>query len=118
LRFLVDENLPADIARQLTQREHDVVYVPHSNLRSSPDDALWRLAAEEGRIIITKDLRLPLTERPAPAGIVLLRVPPQWGRGEIAGLFSDVLDRIEIEGTGKIVVVTPRRIRVRTFRHA
>jgi predicted nuclease of predicted toxin-antitoxin system len=115
LRFLVDENLPRDIAQLLRQREHDVIYVPDSSLRSAADTTLRSLAASEGRIMITRDLGFRFTERPLPAGFIFLRVPPEWNRGEIASLFSSSLDLIEDEGTGKIMVITPSRIRVRSL---
>lgn len=115
MRFLVDENLPREVAQLLIQREHDVLYVPDSDLRRSEDDKLWTFASEEQRILVTKDLDFPLMTRPVPAGLVLIRVPPEWGRREIAGLFSRVIERIEVEGMSKIVVVTPSRIRVRSL---
>jgi predicted nuclease of predicted toxin-antitoxin system len=45
MRFLVDENLPKDVAEALERAGADVVYVAGSDLAGRPDDYLNSLAS-------------------------------------------------------------------------
>ena len=114
MRFLVDENLPVELARVLVDRGHDVTYVPDSSLRASPDTELWSVAASEERILVTKDLDFPLNIRPEPPGLVIVRVPPRWNRLQIARLFADRMPD-EDQLAGRITVISPAGVRSRTL---
>ena len=79
MRWLVDENLPKDLADWLRDRGDDVLDVADSPYRGWPDPELWQLAGHEGRIVITRDLGfLHWPVRPTPPGIVMVRVPDAW----------------------------------------
>jgi predicted nuclease of predicted toxin-antitoxin system len=62
MRFLVDENLPLSLIRFLQESGHNVFDVAGSSLRGSPDQRLWKLAAREKRVLITKDLDFPFPQ--------------------------------------------------------
>lgn len=55
MKFLVDVQLPATLARWLKNRNYNAVHVLERNLGQTDDRALWEIAKEEGRIMISKD---------------------------------------------------------------
>ncbi len=114
MRFLIDENLPFGIVKLLSSLKHDVLDVAASNLRGSPDTVLWAKAAEEKRIIITRDLDYPITRlRPAPFGVILLRVPMSFKALEITNMFKKSIEKIKFEELkNKVAVINPGRIRI------
>ena len=83
MRFLVDENLPRDVAEVLAAQGADVVWVAETEFAGSTDDQLNELAIREQRIIVTRDLDFPLTASAHPPGILLLRVPDTYRRLQI-----------------------------------
>ena len=54
MRFLIDENLPYSLIRFLQDSGHDVLDIAASPLRGSPDEKLWKLAAREKRVLVTR----------------------------------------------------------------
>lgn len=130
MRFLVDENLPFSLIHLLQASNHDVVDIAASALRgftgrpsletcapqigsnvSSPRQG----AADEHRILITKDLDFPLPNiRPYPSGLILIRVPDTFTGEQITRVFSKVLETTLLKDIeGQIVVVTPGQVRFR-----
>ena len=116
MRFLVDENLPVDVSELLRLNDHDVLYLPHTVHRGASDEEVWRLAAREERIILTRDLDFPIPESPRPPGLILVRVPDTFTRKQIAGVMSEFISSAAFEQvTGTITVVSPGRVRVRNL---
>jgi predicted nuclease of predicted toxin-antitoxin system len=116
MRFLVDENLPVDIARLLVEGGHDALYVPHSEHRGAPDLEIWRLAAREDRVVVTRDLDFPLREMPRPPGVLLIRAPDTFTRPQIAVLLSNFIETGALQQvTGTVTVVSPGRVRARAL---
>jgi predicted nuclease of predicted toxin-antitoxin system len=112
MRFLVDENLPYEIAAILTEHGHEVTYVPDSNLRGADDAGLWRAAAEGREILVTQDLDFPLDIQPIPPGVLILRMPHRWKVTQVAALFAETVGQL-VDLEGAITVVTPGRVRRR-----
>ena len=57
MRLLIDEMYPPAIAEQLRERGHDVVAVTEqAELRSFSDIALFALAQQEGRPVVTENI--------------------------------------------------------------
>ena len=103
--FLIDTG---DI---LIEEVHDCLHVLESALGSSPDETLWRLAAEQERIIVTADLDYPLAELPRPPGLVLLRLPDTFSRKQIAARFQQfVRDGGLPSVEGAVVVIERDRV--------
>ncbi len=72
MRFLVDAQLPAALARWLTSIGHDAQHVSEVGLASASDDQIWLAAQQFGAAIITKDQDFALRRsfaRPGPAVI-------------------------------------------------
>jgi len=114
LLFLVDENLPFSIAEYLKSHMHNVLDVADSAFRGSSDKTLWTKAAEEGRIIITRDLDFPIPGlKPFPYGVILLRVPYDFTARQIAEIFKKSFPEIELDKfKDKVAVISPGRIRI------
>lgn len=55
MKFIVDHQLPAALARWLCARGEDAVHVLNLALDSSPDVDIWSRARAEDRIVISKD---------------------------------------------------------------
>ncbi|MBI5026880.1 MAG: DUF5615 family PIN-like protein [Nitrospirae bacterium] len=114
MQFLVDENLPLGIVEHLLSLKHDVLDVAASNLRGSPDTVLWAKAAEEKRIIVTRDLDYPIIGlKPSPFGVILVRVPANFKASQIKSIFKESIKNIKFERLkNKVAVITPGRIRI------
>lgn len=114
MRFLVDENLPFGIVEHLKSLNHDVFDVAASDLRGSSDKILWSKAAAEKRIIITRDLDFPMPKmRPAPFGVILIRVPSDFKAAIITKIFKEAIAKIELEKLrNKVAVISPGKIRI------
>jgi predicted nuclease of predicted toxin-antitoxin system len=116
MRFLVDENLPVDVAQLLQHEGHAVLYLAQSGYRGSTDAEAWSLAAREERIVITRDLDFPMPDLPRPPGLVLLRVPDAFTRMQIARVMSEFIASAAFQQVvGTITVVSPGRVRVRSI---
>ncbi|MBI4842708.1 MAG: DUF5615 family PIN-like protein [Nitrospirae bacterium] len=114
LRFLVDENLPFGIVEYLLALNYDVFDVAASNLRGHKDTFLWSKAADEKRIIVTRDLDYPIPKlRPAPYGVILIRVPSNFKASLITNVFKESVKKIKLESLkNKVAVISPGRIRI------
>jgi predicted nuclease of predicted toxin-antitoxin system len=76
VRFLVDTQLPAALARWLQEKGHQAEHVLDVNLAQSKDSPIWQYAQEHGAVIVTKDedfAEWVRRGRPGPA-VVWLRL--------------------------------------------
>ena len=114
LRYLVDENLPSGIAAALEEGGHDVLDLSHSRHRGESDEFVWHLAVYEDRVIIRRDLDLPLPhELGRPPGLVLIRAP-LVPVAELEALSVSALKSLEpLTLRGSITVIEPGQIRQR-----
>lgn len=74
-RFVVDNQLPAALARWCETRDCVAEHVLALQMAQSPDDWIWRHAARTGAVILTKDedfARMTVL-RPEPVAVVWLR---------------------------------------------
>ena len=117
MRWLVDEGVPKAVVLWLRGRGDDVLHVASSEHRGKPDTQLWRLAADEQRFVLTRDLGLLFPSlTPLPPGVVLIRTPFRFRADPIlevvvAGL--SVMDEQRL--VGMITVVEPGSLRQRSF---
>jgi len=76
VRFLIDTQLPAALARWLQESGHVAEHVLDVGLAQAKDSPIWRYAEEHQAIIVTKDedfAEWVLRGRPGPS-VVWLRV--------------------------------------------
>jgi predicted nuclease of predicted toxin-antitoxin system len=117
MRFLVDENLSPRLVSLLIDEGHDVLFVPASHLRGSPDSVLHDVAVQEDRIVITRDVRFPVT--PALPGIILVRSGNQTPTQLLNLMHDFVVGPSLPTSEGKITVIAPgREPRSRPIPHA
>ena len=55
MRFLIDTQLPAALARWLQEHGHPAEHVLDVGLAQSKDNPIWQYAAERQAVIVTKD---------------------------------------------------------------
>src|SRR5215216_2382919 len=91
MRVLVDENLTGLLSQLLSDAGHDVLDVATSTWRTASDEQLSRLAIEESRIIITRDLGFSLRSEVRPPGLVLLRFPRDYWRPQIVARMGELM---------------------------
>lgn len=119
MRWLVDEGVPKHLVDWLLGRGEDVLDVAESEHRGRPDEALWQLAGEQQRIVVTRDLGfLWPSLHPVPVGVVIIRVPSQWRAAQITSLVQGALEDATLSSLqGNVTLVEPGRIRQRSLSH-
>jgi predicted nuclease of predicted toxin-antitoxin system len=55
MRFLIDAQLPPQLALWLVGQGHDASHVFDHNLASAIDGTIWKLATATGAVLVTKD---------------------------------------------------------------
>src|SRR5438876_3227189 len=116
--FLIDENLPARLAAELSSRGFPSRLVSDiPGLRSASDDEIVAFAERERLVVVTKDKELSLVTRLAgiPAsGVVCVRITDRMAIEEQVRLIVRALTALVAQDfPGNIVVVEPGRVRVR-----
>ncbi len=116
MRFLIDNALSPQLAELLCQAGHDAVHVRDYNMQDASNDAIFELAQQENRCLISADTDfgtlLALRQEISPS-VILLRRPSQRRPAEQAQLLLSNLSAIsEAIAQGSIVSVEETRIRV------
>jgi predicted nuclease of predicted toxin-antitoxin system len=119
-RFLVDEDLPRSLARELRESGIDAVDGRDVGLRGRSDAEIFAFAVAEGRVLLTADLGFGnVLAFPANShhGIVVARFPSQipirtLNDAILAAIRSLTDDDIE----QAVVVIEPGRMRLRRKR--
>jgi predicted nuclease of predicted toxin-antitoxin system len=116
MKLKLDENIPVEILDDLRAAGRDVESVHEESLTGEPDPEVLAACREEGRILLTLDKGIGDLRAYRPAdypGIVLFR-PPTDGRKTTLDFVRSHLGRVlEMEMTGRLVVVTSTSIRTR-----
>ena len=76
MRFLLDTQLPAALARWLCEHKHEAEHVLDINLAQGSDASVWQHAVNVGAVIISKDedfAEWVRRGRPGPA-VIWLRI--------------------------------------------
>jgi predicted nuclease of predicted toxin-antitoxin system len=117
VRFLVDENLPPELAALLTSAGHEAVHVRDVDLTSAPDSVLLDRAATEDRVIVSADTDfggLLAQRRATRPSVVLVRaivaMPPAAMGERIIGQLAELSSHLS---SGAIVALTRDQARVR-----
>ena len=116
VRLKIDENLPSEIADFLNALGYDAATVVQQGWQGTADDELWRYIQIEERWLVTADKEFADLRRYPPgshAGVLLLRAPEE-SLNRYLELAQTALERLNLaELAGAVVVVSPRRIRIR-----
>ena len=114
MRFLVDENLPSEVAFLLTENGHDALYVPATDLHRSTDAQLVDRARRENRLLVTKDVTLATGSGHLMPGVVLVQVPDWYRKANIIEVFRSFTRHPRFsEVEGKLTIVSQRRVTAR-----
>jgi hypothetical protein len=116
MRFLLDENVPPAVADVLTLKGHDVQTIHRTAYEGSPDSFIWSLAAQDERILVTRDLDFPLEETPAPPGLLLMRLPHWFLSPRLAEFVEQWFESNDPQVLlGRVTVITAAGARSRTL---
>ena len=115
MKFKLDENLGASARAAIRAEAHDVSTVVEEQMAGAGDDALYRVCAAEGRVLITCDLDFanPFVFDPRPtAGIIVLRLPRTHGPSDVATLVARLVTAVTAHDvTGELWIVTAGGVR-------
>lgn len=120
-RFLVDENLPSSLVRELIAAGFSAEHVREVGLGHVDDSIIFDYAQQHNLAIITIDKGLSsLLQYPPPhAGIVSVRPAEQVPIAERVRLILTGLHDVAAQGvtmlTNRIVIIMPGRVRVRSL---
>lgn len=117
MQIKLDENLPIELAITLRRLGHDVETVPEENLGGAHDGLVWQAAQAENRFLITQDLDFSNVEQFKPGthhGVLLLRLNNPTRRQLIGKVEAVFAGEAVARWVGCLVVVTDRKIRVRS----
>jgi len=84
VRFLVDAQLPPALARWLTERGEEADHLTDLELLRAADETIWRLGAERGAVVISKDENFALRAQLTSGGPQVVWV--RWGNLRTAEL--------------------------------
>jgi predicted nuclease of predicted toxin-antitoxin system len=114
--FFADENVPRAVVAWLRGNGQDILYAAEAQ-PGAPDADWLREAQVAGRLILTSDKdfgELVFRDRLTSHGVVLLRLDDMTVTERIARL-QTVWSVIEANPTGKFIVITDRKVRVRAL---
>jgi predicted nuclease of predicted toxin-antitoxin system len=118
MKLLLDMNVSPSLGERLERRGHDVVHWVTVGDPRAPDAEVMSHARAQGRVVVTHDLdfgaALALTRSTGPS-VVQLRVqdvlsePFERTLADVLSVHEDALT------AGALIVVDPRRLRVRVL---
>lgn len=116
MKIKLDENIGRRGVDLLKAAGHDVMTVREQSLQGARDETLFRVCADEGRILVTLDhdygqvLRFP-PER--SAGLVILETAPRITTQSLLNRLRDFLTLAEAHSpAGALWIVGPGRVRI------
>jgi predicted nuclease of predicted toxin-antitoxin system len=113
VRFLLDENVPHELARALAARGHEALLLP-PHLRAADDADILEEAVRDGRVLVTLDTDFGTLvfahARTPPSAVVLIRLRV----AELVVRIDVVVAAIEqAASSGMFVVIDGQGVRTR-----
>jgi predicted nuclease of predicted toxin-antitoxin system len=119
MNFLVDNPLSPAVAESLRQAGHDAVHVRDYGMQAAEDIEIFQRAATEHRIVLSADTDfgtlVALREATEPSVVLLRGAVPREPRRQAQFLLANLASVEDALKEGALVVMDPRRIRVRTL---
>jgi predicted nuclease of predicted toxin-antitoxin system len=117
MKIKLDENLSRHLEPHLARLGHDVHTAEEEGLVSQPDTRVAAAATSEDRMLFTLDVEFADLRKYPPGthpGIVLFR-PESFGPRSVNAFIEEFVRNSDLENLhGCVVVVEPKRVRVRT----
>lgn len=106
MKFLVDENLPASLAKRLREEGYQAEHILELEMKGVKDEKIARYAKNEDYILLTKDLEFGSPEHYPPQshnGVVIVRLPNRLGVEAIHSRITDFLQNYSPENLKNFV---------------
>ena len=116
MKIKLDENIPIEVAAELSTQGHDVDTAPDQGLTGCPDADVWQEAQLSGRLFVTQDLDFSDVRRFAPGthrGLVLVRLATPSRTALIAQIVAAFAGENVESWASAFVVLTETKLRVR-----
>jgi predicted nuclease of predicted toxin-antitoxin system len=116
MRFKVDENLPAEIAKLLQLAGHDAVTVLDQQLGGEADSTLIALCRMKRRALVTLDMDFADIRTYAPnkySGLIVLRLRRQDKPSTVDVMSRLLAKLLEQPLDGHLWIVDEKRVRIR-----
>ena len=116
MRLLVDNALSPFLAAELRRAGHDAVHVRDLGMAAATDQAIFDLAFQEDRVILSADTDFGMilaSRSTAKPSVVIFRQSDKRPTVVLAVLMSSLAQIQEALQAGALVVFQDRRIRIR-----
>lgn len=104
MKILVDEHIPLMTARELRSRGHDVLDFRGTTNEGMQDAALWNLAQQERRLVITADKGFAKYRSESHSGLLIIRLQ-QPNRHKIHYRIMQALSRFDEDEWPNLLVI-------------
>ena len=105
MKILVDENVPLMSVKELKSKGYDVRDIRGTDNQGISDSALWQIAQQEKRLLITTDKGFAIHRDEAHHGILIIRVK-QPSRLKIHQRVMQAINRYHMDGwRGRTVII-------------
>jgi predicted nuclease of predicted toxin-antitoxin system len=104
MRILVDENIPRITVDALRMLGHDVKDIRGTSERGLADPDIWRIAALEGRLLVTTDKGFTEYRNTSHYGILIVRLR-QPNRNKINNAVMQIMQRFSAAEWPNLLVV-------------
>lgn len=118
MRFLVDECLPTRFAQILAGSGHDAAHISDLGLLGAADEKIMAAAVQDDRVLVSADTdfgELLAVGRLNGPSVILLRGPVATPEIRAELVLNNLPSFAEDLECGAIVVITEKRIRIRSL---
>lgn len=119
MKFLVDNALSPQVAKQLRTAGHDAIHVRDIMISNADDTAIFDRATIDDRIVLSADsdfgTLLALRQETKPSVVLFRGATPRRPDDQVTLLLGNLsMVATELEA-GAIVIIEPARIRIRSL---